>query len=740
MTRTVLKADFFWPLALLCVFILGLLAAGGLALVEEFDRAATQREESVVENGLLERIHDSAWHAAQEVVWDSAVEHLDDHFDDAWASQNIGVIFGKSLGFEKCFILDAENRPLFAADAGLEVDAHNYEAFRREAQSLVTMVRALEIERGPIHNAQSGANPLPEPILANSVANVSGRLYILTAALIQPDFGSVLPRGPRAPMVVSALRIDQGFLSAFAERFLLRGLVLHLAAYRPHGDEAEVVLHNDRGERVASLTWVAQGSGEMIMRRLGWIFVPVLLCLAAGVLILYRRSRRMALGLISSEARAAHLAYHDALTGLPNRVLFFDRLGHSLSQMRRSGEVVAVHCIDIDRLKDVNDTFGHHVGDELIREAARRMAGQCRSSDTFARLSGDEFAIVQTRASVGAGAALAARLTEAMARPFELTTGRVFVGCSVGISIVADPHLDPPEALRQADVALYRAKQTAKGQFCFFEQEMDAQIKVRRGLESDLREALANNDFTLAYQPQFHDDDGMTGVEALVRWCHPTRGNISPAFFVPIAEECGLIMELGMFILRRAFEDSKRWGGLKVAINVSAKQLRMRDFVARVVELTTEIGVDPHQFELEITEGILLGDDLETHEMLEQLRRLGFSLALDDFGTGYSSLSYLQRYPIDKIKIDRSFIANLGVESESEAVIAAIVKLAQALNLSVIAEGVETIDQHERLSMAGCHDMQGYLFSKPIDADAIDALISRTSDAAPEAADERMTA
>jgi diguanylate cyclase (GGDEF)-like protein len=384
--------------------------------------------------------------------------------------------------------------------------------------------------------------------------------------------------------------------------------------------------------------------------------------------------------------------------------------------------VIAVHCIDLDRFKEINDTFGHHAGDELIRLAGARLAAQCRSPDTVARLSGDEFAIIQTRATAGAAAALAARLTEVMRLPIDLEAGRVFIGCSVGVALISDGHIDPAEALRQADLALYRAKDTARGQFCFFEIEMDAAVKARRSLEADLRTALAQGSLRMAYQPQVNTADGMVGVEALARWDHPVLGEVPPSVFVPVAEECGLILELGLFTLRQAFADSKRWRGLTVAVNVSAKQLRMHDFAAQVLELVEEYGVDPSQFELEITEGILLGDDAETRDMLDRLRNAGFALVLDDFGTGYSSLSYLQHYPISKIKIDRSFIANLGGEAEGEAVIGAIVKLARALRLSVIAEGVETADQVARLAATDCVDMQGYLFGRPVAAEEIDAL------------------
>jgi diguanylate cyclase (GGDEF)-like protein len=413
--------------------------------------------------------------------------------------------------------------------------------------------------------------------------------------------------------------------------------------------------------------------------------------------LFHRRSWRAVQELIASEARASHLAYHDPLTGLPNRVMFFDRLGVALDQLRRNGTPVAVHCLDLDRFKDVNDTFGHQIGDELIVAASKRIAEVCRRSDTFARLSGDEFAIVQLDATPHAAARLAERIVDAISQPMDLSSGRIHVSCSIGVNLLIEGEVSAADALRHADLALYRSKNNGRAQYSFFEPEMDAAMRMRREIETELREALYDGDLHMVYQPQADKHGRIAGVEALLRWHHPTRGDISPAMFIPIAEECGLINEVGMYTLREVFLASRKWDGLKVAVNISAAQLRMRDFPEKVAELLKECAVDPRTFELEITEGLLLGDDPVTHGVLKELRQMGFSIALDDFGTGYSSLSYLQRYPIDKIKIDRSFIANLGIERESVAVVQAIVKLARALRLDVIAEGVETTEQRDQL-------------------------------------------
>ncbi len=692
-------------------------------LVRKLDDAVAHREQAVVEHGIAAREGEVAGMVVPQVVWDEAVDHLDHRYDAAWATDNIGQFFRQVDGFEASFVLDAANRPLFASNETGSVDEGYYAEFASLTRPLVSRVRAAETKRGRIRTPAKPGVMVASPIQANTIGIVGGETYLITASLVQPDFGTIMPSGPAAPIVITAKALDRDFLSAFANRFMIADLKLHHGAAAPDGRGALAALRGVDGQVVAVLSWSPQLPGRALMRNVILPMLAVMSALGVTALTLFRFGRRAARDLIASEARASHLAYHDALTGQPNRVKFLDRLSHALDQARRSGGQVAVHAIDLDRFKDVNDTFGHHVGDELIRLAAQRMAAQCRSSDTFARLSGDEFAVVQSNASAASAAALAARLVEVMSESAELSTGRVFVGCSVGVTVIDNGEMDPAEALRQADLALYRAKGDGKSRYCFFEIEMDAAIKTRRLLEADLREALRTDCLQMAYQPQVDRHGEIIGVESLVRWNHPERGAVSPAFFVPIAEECGLISELGVFALRRAFRDSHRWPHLKVAVNVSAPQLRAPDFIDQVTALVAEARVDPRNFELEITEGVLLGDDPATHETLKRLRQMGFALALDDFGTGYSSLSYLRNYPVNKIKIDRSFITNLGVDNQSDAVIAAIVKLARALKLDVIAEGVETSDQRRRLTAAGCNEVQGYLYSRPVPADQIDGLV-----------------
>jgi diguanylate cyclase (GGDEF)-like protein len=427
----------------------------------------------------------------------------------------------------------------------------------------------------------------------------------------------------------------------------------------------------------------------------------------------------------ASEARARHLAFHDTLTGLPNRALLNERLAKAYDDLRRNGTRFAVHCIDLDNFKVVNDSFGHQAGDALIRQVANILSRTCQKSDTIARLGGDEFAIVQLNATLESAGVLAAKIVRLLSEPIDLDLGCAYTGCSIGISVVEDASEEPLEALRRADLALYRAKGEGRGRYAFFEDEMDVAIRMKHGIRDELRSAITNGEIELAYQPQFNGAGGVSGVEALARWTHAERGVVPPSLFIPVAEEGGLIVELGYYVLRRAFLDAKRWPDLKVAVNVSAPQIRMKDFVPRMRGLLRETGASPHQFELEITEGLLMGDDPVTIETLRQLRQLGFGMALDDFGTGYSSLSYLRRYPIDKIKIDRSFIKNLGVDADAEPVVFAIVALARSLGLDVIAEGVETTEQRSSLETAGCGDIQGFLVGRPMWADEFDTFLGQ---------------
>ena len=418
----------------------------------------------------------------------------------------------------------------------------------------------------------------------------------------------------------------------------------------------------------------------------------------------------------SAEEQIAFLAHHDALTGLPNRTQFSKRLEDALDWVGR-GQQLAVLFLDLDHFKTVNDTLGHFIGDELLKAVADRLRECIRDVDMIGRLGGDEFAIVQTGISGPDDiSALAMRIREAVTEPYDLGGIQAVADLSIGIALAPDDAQDAAELMKRADMALYQAKSEGRGRYRFFEPAMDAEMKARRKLDTELREALANDEFTLFYQPVVSVDSGtIVGVEALLRWRHPKSGLIEPAEFIPIAEESGLIIPIGEWVIRQACMDAAPWPShISVAINLSPIQFRSPLLPMSVINSMALSGIPASRLELEITEDVLFKDNSENLALLQQLRGLGIRIVMDDFGKGYSSLNYLRRFPFDKVKIDRSFINDVSTDRDGScAIVRAVVGLATALKVSTTAEGVETQEQLDFVRAAGCAQYQGYLFSEP---------------------------
>lgn len=416
-----------------------------------------------------------------------------------------------------------------------------------------------------------------------------------------------------------------------------------------------------------------------------------------------------------AQAQVAFLATHDALTGLPNRGALRDEL-HRLLKRNKRGEDLAVLCLDLDRFKAVNDLLGHPAGDELLRQVAERLRQCARETDFVVRLGGDEFAVLQCGApQPSSSTTLARRIITALGTPFDLDGHRAHIGGSVGIAIAPFDGEEPEQLLKSADLALYRAKSDGRGILRFFEPAMDAQIQARRALEADLRRAVASEQFHLAYQPQVDTDSGtVSGFEALLRWQHPVRGSVSPVEFIPLAEETGLIVAIGSWVLAQACRDAATWpAAVSVAVNVSAVQFAEGSLVREVMRALGNSGLAPGRLELEITESVLMHDADQALLMLRELRQRGVRVAMDDFGTGYSSLSYLRSFPFDRIKIDRSFIHDIETNAEAQAIVRAVSGLGRSLGMATTVEGVETLGQLAAVRREGCRDVQGYLFSWP---------------------------
>jgi diguanylate cyclase (GGDEF)-like protein len=425
-----------------------------------------------------------------------------------------------------------------------------------------------------------------------------------------------------------------------------------------------------------------------------------------------------------AQARVAHMARHDSLTDLPNRTLFREKMGDGLNQVAIAGGAMAVLCFDLDKFKTVNDRLGHAAGDRLLRWVAARLKENVGEHDTVARLGGDEFAILQRGQQPQSAERLARRLVEIIGHPPPLESQSVHVGVSVGIAIAPDHGLDADELMKCADLALYQAKAKGRGAYQLFEPGMEEEARSRHALEHDLRGALEANEFHLVFQPQVRlDTTELTGFEALLRWKHPSRGLVSPAEFIPLAEENGLIVPIGEWVLRTACATAASWPDVTVAVNLSPVQFRSRGLVTMVTSALAEAGLPPRRLELEVTETALLDDSEATIEILHQLRALGVRVSLDDFGVGYSSLSYLRKFPFDRIKIDRSFVGTLGESPESVAIVRTIASLGSVLGVETTAEGVETIEQLDFVRECGCTAVQGYYFGRPCPAAEVGRMI-----------------
>ncbi|MBC9072661.1 EAL domain-containing protein [Thauera sp. CAU 1555] len=419
-----------------------------------------------------------------------------------------------------------------------------------------------------------------------------------------------------------------------------------------------------------------------------------------------------------------HQAKYDALTGLPNRSLMGDRLEQAIHVAHRHGSALAVAVVDLDHFKLVNDNLGHTQGDVLLREAARRIAGALREGDTAARQGGDEF-VVLLPDLIGEqdGYPVLRRVQQALAEPILIDGRGFYVTCSIGVSLYPRDGDDAETLLRNADMAMYRAKEAGRDAISFFTAEMDRQMQDRLDIEQELRHALERGELHLVYQPQVDADSGrVCGAEALLRWRHPRLGQVAPLRFIPLAEELGLIGPIGEWVLREACAQAQRWraqglGELRIAVNVSARQFREPDLPGRVVAILAETGLPPRLLELELTESMLMGAVGRTEETLRRLKQIGVELALDDFGTGYSSFAYLRRFPIDTLKIDQSFVRDMEDGSNAASIVAAIIAMAHSLHMRVIAEGVESVEQQRQLYEHGCDQMQGYLFGRPLPTD-----------------------
>ena len=652
-----------------------------------------------------------------------ALDRIRDQFDAAWVQRRVGWWLTRYFEHDLILVFDASDQVLYSHSGRDNVDRAWFDTVRAELAPVIGQLRP---------SAGAAANPL-RPKRLQHIQSLNARPAVVAATLVAlPDPPLASAEDLTAPIAITVKFLDEDVLSAIAGRLDLANLRSLADEALPDGD-VSFSLVDENGRAIASLAWTPKRLGREVVESVIPFLTIALGGFVALVTLIARYMRRTTATIVDGENQLRHLALHDALSGLPNRMYFGERLKELFDRVRDGGRPAAAFYLDLDHFKEVNDTLGHPIGDELLRNVAERLGRTLREGDLVARLGGDEFAVLTGNAADREAAhAIAMRIINAVCSPYAIGSHTIIIGVSIGIAMLDAQAESAADIMRYADMALYRAKNEGRNRACVYDSVMDADVVQRKLLGAELREAIDDGNLEIAYQPVV-DADGETtiGVEALARWRHPVRGPVPPSVFIPIAEHSGLITALGAHVLRRACLDAKAWPGLLVAVNVSPLQFRRNDFVDVVQRILRETDCDPACLELEITESTFLGAVDAAEQAMRRLKALGVRLALDDFGTGYSSLLYLRRFPFDKLKIDHTFVHSIDTASDAAAIVHAVVSLSRGLQMTVTAEGVETLEQQLFLRAAGVHSMQGYRFGRPMMAADITRRLAERAPRAP---------
>jgi diguanylate cyclase len=701
--------------AIVCVVVAVLTSA------KRADEVSAGREQTLLEAAVLGKGARLVRELESAAATERATSQLRNNYDPQWAARRAYWLIDY-YRHDVVAIVDGSDHvkyALFAAPAdAASVDLHTQ------------IAPALDLLRGrltamPANAVAVIANQDPrKPGRSTAlVARVNGRPAFIAAVAVGSE-ADLAAGNAQAPIMVAVRYIDGAMLKEIGERLQLARLrqIDRVPLRGQHGIE----FADAQGNAIARFAWEPTRPGGKILGSVLPFIAVALGGFALLVGLVLRYMRRTAEEIRAGESQLRHLALHDPICGLPNRIYFGERLENVINGVRAGGPTAAVFYIDLDHFKDVNDTLGHHIGDELILNVTQRLSRIMRGDDLVARLGGDEFAIITHCASDSYSLqAIAGRIIAAVCAPYMISGHNIIIGASIGIAVIDRRARDAADILRYADMALYRAKNEGRNRACIYDAAMDADLSNRKLLEGDLLYAIKNDGLNAAYQPIMNSSgEKIVGVEALARWDHPTIGAIPPSQFIPIAEHSGLIIDLGEWMLRRACLDGRAWPNLTVAVNVSPLQFRRSDFVEVVERILAETDFDANRLELELTESTLLGN-LDTAELsMLRLKAIGVRFALDDFGTGYSSLLYLRRFPFDKLKIDSSFVRSIEKAPDAAAIVHAVVSLGRGLGMKVTAEGVETAEQHLFLRAAGVHSMQGFRFGKPGTASEINARLA----------------
>lgn len=709
-----------------------------IAYSDELDRAS---QRTLVANYLERSGSGSINQQKTQLTWDDGFKATVLKRDMAWADRNIGRYLTSNFGYDHLFLLSPKGDLIRAWTDGKPTGHQDFDALRPQIRSgLATMKGKGQVFGTPTEFRQLDdtkwpfdAHGMPMTRWSSMLIYYQGQPAILTTSSILPDKDPDLLRSSPGNLV--AVRFfDEMFLNRLSRGLLLKGL--QFSTRHPENPALNSYAMTDSAGKVLGwLVWNPEPRGQLMRARVVPLFLAFLACLATlllGALAVIRTLLQATRELKASETQAHHNALHDAMTGLPNRAHFLQQLKERLearSETSDPEDFVIVAYFDLDHFKVINDTLGHHVGDELICQVAERFRSRMPEGDMLARLGGDEFVLLcssqradpETR---NIGNTIVALCSE----PFTVFGQTLTVSASCGISWAPTHSMDPGELLRNADIALYRAKNRGRGRWRFFTPEMQDMVRWRHDLENQLRQAIARDQLHMVYQPIVMIDSGkMVSCEALLRWDHPDRGEIGPGVFVPVAEQSGLMEALGTWVIGRVFADSRNWVGQAVSINLSPLQLMSRGFLEQLQGLVERHGVDPRRYTFEVTEGILLDRTDRVLDVLARLRDMGFSVVLDDFGIGFSSLSYLRTFKFDGLKVDRMFVQNIENDLDGHAILRAIAALGRSLQMKIVAEGVETSLQNDLVRAAGCDLIQGHFYHRAKTVTEIERLIAQQS-------------
>ncbi|KRB49258.1 diguanylate cyclase [Rhizobium sp. Root708] len=694
---------------LFAAFVMGTIYLTMFWATDRSDRAAIVRQDRLVELAVSKMQASIAHDQESATVWDDAVERVTAH-DRDWLDANLGRWMHSYFGHDQAFIVGPDDRLVYGFSIDQADETRAYVAVSGAAQELIGPLR-----KRLAANDTSGVTDHTLSIGEVDVFRISDRPAIVSVKPIMSDTGNIIQAAGREYLHVAVRYLDGDFATSLGQEYFFKDMRFAMSA----GDNPllrSFPVSSKSGVVIGYFTWRPFRPGHMALRATEPILTvgcAIILCAATGlVFALQRRSRRLR----ESQSELLRLAHHDPLSGLPNRAAFTAMVSKTLANCDAT-----ILFLDLDRFKQVNDTLGHAVGDRLICHVAQRLCATAKTALMVSRMGGDEFTMIVPGTDLAAIERLAESLIGAIRQPFDIDGQPIAIGLSIGIAFSADGSSDGIDVLRRADIALYQAKATGRNRFVIFGAQMDQMMKARRELEYDLRSALKDRcQIEVHYQPIFGAREGqLLGVEALARWRHPTKGFVQPDVFIQIAEEAGLITQLGEQVLTIALADAVSWPGLSLSVNASALELRDEDYGRRVGDIIDRFSFDPTQLEIEITESAILEDEAACRDNIEVLRGRGVQFALDDFGTGFSSFGRMQKLDVDRIKIDRCFVEGCGTVGSNEAIVQAMINLAHAQGMRATAEGIETDVQRNRLRELGCDALQGFLLSRPVGSDKI---------------------